>query len=383
MVLPPKSGIGIKIPIKKPLAKAIKRELPAEHPTAPGPVDVNRDNPEVLATSSKDNLPSIDVQASKPIKTHIGEFELARGMGDHIYIMVPGSGNPQLLRVGSKTANLFLRRIAQKREITLRDRDIKEIVETLEAYAEMELQPVDIYLRTAPFQEGYAIDLGDDQNSRVIIQPGKVEVVTSGCDVLFRRSSITQPFARPANKGNLKLLKKYLRNLRPEMQQLLIGWITYTLACPKIPSRNFVLLSLVGPEGSGKSFTCKLISDLTDPNSLALQKMPKNSEDLVVAANYTLVLIFDNGRTLTFGFSDSFAQCITGASSGKRQLFTNGELYVSYMHVAIVINSINHLITEPDLIQRSLIMPVKGFEETDRVQNQNFTRNGRKIIRKS
>ena len=113
--------------------------------------------------------------------------------------MVPGAGNPQLLRVGSKAGNLFLRRIAKKREITLRDRDINEIVETLEAYAEMELQPVDIYLRTAPFENGFAIDLGDDQNSRVIIKPGKVEVVTSGCDVLFRRSSITQPFARPAN----------------------------------------------------------------------------------------------------------------------------------------------------------------------------------------
>jgi hypothetical protein len=37
------------------------------------------------------------------------------------------------------------------------------------------------------------------------------------------------------------------------------------------------------------------------------------------------------------------------------------------MHAAAVINSINHVVTQPDLIQRSLIMPAKGFEETDRV----------------
>jgi hypothetical protein len=151
------------------------------------------------------------------------------------------------------------------------------------------------------------------------------------------------------------------------MQQLLIGWISYTLACPKIPSRNFVTLGLVGPEGSGKSFTCKLISDLTDPNSLALQKMPKNSEDLVVAADNVLVLIFDNSRQLTPEASDTLCQCTSGSSTGKRQLFTNGELYVSFMHAAVVVNSINHVITEPDLIQRSLILPVKGFDEADRI----------------
>lgn len=306
------------------------------------------------------------------LRIHIGEGKLVLGKSDDVYIKIVDKGNPYLLCVGSKKSDHFIRQIAKKRGILLTARELKEVNEALKAYAETELKPVDVYLRTAPYQNGIEIDLGDEGHTVIRITPGKVELITYGSETLFYRSNVTLPFVKPAKKGDHKKLKRYLKNIKPELQVLLIGWISYTLAHPKISTNNFVILALIGGQGTGKSFLCKLIARLIDPSQVGLQIMPKNTTDLVVAAQNAQVLFYDNIRQISEVMSDAFCVCATGGSLVKRMLYTDSDQSISILHAALVLNGIFDFINQSDLAQRTLTIHLLDMDESDRLSERDL-----------
>ena len=379
MVLPPKkiSAQHIKVPAKKPVLKAVDVAVSADKQVEPDATDAS-----VVAESQPQNTDMLPVCASTmnmihddlqhELRMHIGEGELVLGKSGDAYIKINDKGNPYLLRVSSKKSDHFIRQIAKKRSIRLTARDLKEINETLKAYAETELQTVDVYLRVAPYQNGIEIDLGDDEHTRIRITPGKVEPVTYGSETLFYRSNATLPFVKPAKNGNLKKLNEYLKNIDHELQVLLIGWISYTLAHPKVSTTNYVILALIGGQGTGKSFLCKLIARLIDPSQVGLQIMPKNTMDLVVAAQNAQVLFYDNIRQISEAMSDALCVCATGGSLSTRMLYTNNEQSISILHAALVLNGIYDFITQADLAQRSLTIHLLDMAESDRLSERDL-----------
>jgi hypothetical protein len=81
-----------------------------------------------------------------------------------------------------------------------------------------------VWHRVAQIENGIQVDLGDDLHTHVRIMPGQVEVVSAGSNTLFSRSLVSKAMARPAQAGNLSLLKKYL-NLHPVQAVLFIAWV--------------------------------------------------------------------------------------------------------------------------------------------------------------
>ena len=377
MVLPPKkiSAQHIKVPAKKPVLKAVDDAVSAEKSLAPVATDAAAESQPpntgmVSVCASNMNVIHDDLQHE--LRMHIGEGELVLGKSGDAYIKINDKGNPYLLRVSSKKSDHFIRQIAKKRSIRLTARDLKEINETLKAYAETELQTVDVYLRVAPYQNGIEIDLGDEGHTLVRVTPGKVEPVTYGSETLFYRSNATLPFVKPAKNGNLKKLNEYLKNIDHELQVLLIGWISYTLAHPKVSTTNYVILALIGGQGTGKSFLCKLIARLIDPSQVGLQIMPKNTMDLVVAAQNAQVLFYDNIRQISEAMSDALCVCATGGSLSTRMLYTNNEQSISILHAALVLNGIYDFITQADLAQRSLTIHLLDMAESDRLSERDL-----------
>ena len=373
MVLPPKkiSAENIKPPTRKLVGKAVDDTISEKNQTGTVVTDAgdaaesmpqNTDMVPACATTMNEVLDD----SHHELRMHIGESELVLGKSGDAYIKINDQGNPYLLCVGSKKGDHFIRQIAKKRNIRLTARDLKEINEQLKAYAETELKSVDIYLRIAPYQNGIEIDLGDEGHTIVRITPGKTELVSYGSETLFYRSNATLPFVKPAKKGNLNKLKRYLKNIRPELQVLLIGWISYTLAHPKNSATNYVILALIGGQGTGKSFTCKLISRLIDPSKVGLQIMQKNPTDLVVAAQNAHVLFYDNIREISETMSDTLCICATGGYLTKRQLYTDNEQSISHLHAALVLNGIFEFITQGDLAQRALIIHLTEMDESNR-----------------
>lgn len=366
-----KSGRNIKVPnvvslseVAMEAAAADKTKVPDET-VASVESDANSQNTDLApVTTSTALMPKDDVHHD--LRAHIGEAQLALGKQGQVFIKIIDDGNPYLLSIGSGKCNHYIRQIAKERGLTLKAADLKDINEILKAHAETDLQPVDIYLRIAPYQNGIEIDLGDSAHTVVRITPEGTKLIPTGSETLFYRSNATLPFSKPAEKGNLKKLYNYLNNIRHELQVLLIAWISYTLAHSKNSATNYVILALIGGQGTGKSFLCKLIARLIDPSKVGLQIMPKNPTDLVVAAQNAHVLFYDNIREISETMSDTLCVCATGGYMSKRMLYTDSEQSISHLHAALVLNGIFEFITQGDLAQRSLIIHLTEMDESNR-----------------
>lgn len=279
-----------------------------------------------------------------------------------------------MLHVGTKRLNNAIREIARSEGITVRNSDIREVNNLLQASAETRRVQNNAWYRVAPYQEGVEIDLGDERHTRVRITSGKVEVVRTGSTTLFYRTPASLPLAIPAETGNLDLLKKYLP-VDPVSKVLLIAWVTYTLARPKTPSSKFVILVFQGPQGSGKSALCNgVLLNLLDPNLIGVQVIPGHPKDLAIAAQGAHVLFFDNVRELKHWVADHLCVAATGGSLVARKLYSDADQSVLHLHVAIVLNGIPSLITQSDLAQRALQIVLRPMSEVTRKSETELSR---------
>lgn len=275
-----------------------------------------------------------------------------------------GKANRYALPVGSRQMNNFIRKLAQLDGITLRKADIGDLNSHLQAQAEMAGIIKYVWYRVAQFQGGIIIDLGDKDHTHIRITKGNV-VIANGSGVLFYRTQVSLPMVMPAEVGNIKLLEKYL-NLHPASIILLLGWLTYTLAHPKSSSSKYLILVLQGNYGSGKSWLCRIIMQLLDPNHVGVQILPNNPKDLAIAAQNAHVLFYDNVREFKQLMSDALCIAATGGTLTTRQLYTDADQSVLHMHVALVLNGIHSFITEPDLAQRCLPIELLPIAESNR-----------------
>lgn len=295
------------------------------------------------------------------------------GQSGKAYAVMKDVANHYVLAVGSKKTNNLIRKLAQSEGITLRKSDLADISHILQAEAETAGVNKNVWCRVAPATDGIIVDLGDDQHTHVQITAGKVEIIRKGSPALFYRTPMTQPMVMPAKVGNLDLLKKYL-NLHSVSMLLLIAWLSYILAHPKIPTSKFVILVLRGNQGSGKSLLCYIIKSLIDPSKVGLQVLPSNPKDIAISAQNSHVICYDNVREFSQLIADTLCVASTGGAMCQRQLYTDDEQSVLNIHVAVVLNGIHSFIDQPDLAQRCIPLELLPFNESMRKSEAQFMR---------
>ena len=192
-----------------------------------------------------------------------------------------------------------------------------------------------------------------------------MSVITTGSDTLFLRTAIMKSLPMPAEVGDLRRLHPYV-NLHPAERFLLIAWIVYTLAHPKQPTTTFLLLLLLGGEGTGKSVLCRVVQALIDPSDVLLRTFPRSEQDLAIAAQRAHVLFYDNMRSISPTMSDRLCIAATGGTFSTRRLYSDADEVDLRLHVALVLNGIVPCVDQPDLVQRSLPLTLLHIEEAAR-----------------
>jgi hypothetical protein len=240
-----------------------------------------------------------------------------------------------------------------------------ELVDILRAIIEISGERRNVFTRVGAVDDGIEIDLGNSDHTRCGIYAGKVDLDVRHSNCIFERDSFQEPMMNPAIFGNLKLLNKYL-NLSEMDIVLFIAWISYTLAHPKLPTTKFLILILIGLEGSGKSFLCRLIMQLIDPRRIGLQVLPTTVKELATVTQGAQVSCFDNIRDINSPLSDLLCMIATGAFSAGRSLYTDANIHVIPLHGAVVLNSIYSIVHSPDLAQRSVILHLKTLPDEAR-----------------
>lgn len=291
------------------------------------------------------------------------------------YVVMRDKGNSYALGIGSGALNSILRHQARTRGEKLKQSALDEINADLAQDAEEAGHSHNTWNRVAPIDGGVEIDLGDDDHTRIRIANGTVATITTGSEIRFRRYKHSLPIVAPApaGEGNVKLLKNYV-NLDHMQFLLFMAWLSYTLAHPKVSTSKYVILQILGGQGTGKSMFTKLIKRLIDPAVTDAQIFPTNAQDLGIAAQQSHVLCYDNLRDITKNMSDMLCIAATGGTLTGRKLYSNDEQHVIPMHVAFVLNGIHSFVSQPDLAQRCLPLSLKAIPSNSRKSESEMER---------
>lgn len=281
------------------------------------------------------------------------------------FVEMRDKGNAYAFGLYSSQTDFLIREEAIERGVMLRKAEVADIKYYLEGCTAKAGMVKDIWYRVALIPDGVEVDLGDDKHTRIRITAGKVEVVSAGSVTLFYRTVATMPMAMPAEVGNISLLKNHV-HMHAVPYRLLLAWISYTMATPKLAVSKFPILLLIGGEGSGKSALATLLIRLIDPSRLGVQKLHSKPKDFAVAAQNSHVVALDNLRAISPDASDTLCMASTGGSVSSRQLYTDGDQSILNLHVAVILNGIHSLVNQPDLAQRMVPLYLQTIPEDQR-----------------
>lgn len=235
---------------------------------------------------------------------------------------------------------------------------LQDAIGVLEARAQYDSPGAEVFIRVAPVDNGICIDLCNESWEAVLITPAGWEVVAHP-PVRFRRSKGMLPLPRPDLGGTVSRLRGLINIGDDKNWILLLSWL---LAAGR-PHGPYPVLILQGEQGSAKSTTARLIRRIIDPSTALLRTAPREERDLVIAANNSWVIAYDNLSSLPQWFSDALCRLATGGGFSTRELYTDTDEVILDVQRPVILNSIDHLPERPDLAERSIILTLPRIDE--------------------
>jgi MoxR-like ATPase len=248
---------------------------------------------------------------------------------------------------------------------TLSKTQLTEALSAIE-YRCMEGNIIHPIIRMGRLEDAIYIDHKCKGDRCLVLRGGKVTEGYLPTGHYFQRSSHMQPYGpidfTNSGQGLSELTR--LMNIADhgDFRQLMSVWIT-SIFIPSIPQP---ILILIGPQGTGKSTTFKIIREITDPSSVRHLAPPKDTRDLVVQMNENYVVLYDNVSRIG-NMSDDYCRAITGEHMMVRDLYTTaGSRTFSYQRV-IGFNGIDVPVGQSDLLDRVLIVEAEYIPEEKRL----------------
>src|SRR5262245_42473615 len=153
------------------------------------------------------------------------------------------------------------------------------------------------------------------------------------------------PLPVPESGGSIQALWPLLNLSNRNDFVLVVAWLLAALR----PGRPYPLLAISGEQGSAKTVLCKMLKALVDPNVAPVRALPREERELMIAANNSYLLAFDNLSGLPAWLSDALCRLASGGSFAVRQLYTDDEEVLFKAARPILLNGIEDVISRPDL----------------------------------
>jgi len=228
-----------------------------------------------------------------------------------------------------------------------------------------EAEPV--FLRVAEFEGSIVIDLGDVTGRAVIVGPPGWKVVERS-PVLFRRTALTGALAEPERGGRVDEFPSVINelwsviNIAEESRAMLLGWLVaaYLLGIPH------AILLLGGQQGSGKSWTARVLVGLVDPSPAPLRAQPRDLEGWAIPVAGSWASAFDNVSSIPAWWSDALCKGVTGDGWPRRRLYADSELVVLAFRRVLLLTSIDAGALRGDLGDRVLLVDLEPIPEAGR-----------------
>lgn len=230
----------------------------------------------------------------------------------------------------------------------------------MEANALFDGEEHDVHVRVAEQEGNIYIDLCNALWQVVEVSPTGWHIISES-PVRFRRSRGMVAFPEPVRGGSVSQLRGFL-NVDDKTWRLVVAWLAASLR----PRGPYPLLALFAEQGSGKSTTGKLLRGLVDPNSAPLRSEHRDARDLMIGANNSWCLAYDNLSFVPSWLSDALCRLSTGGGFATRELYTDQDEIIFDAMRPVMLTSIEEVATRSDLLDRCLIVWLPSIPEDKR-----------------
>lgn len=243
-----------------------------------------------------------------------------------------------------------------------KENEISEAIRQFVAYTVYEKphkQPV--YQRVASHNGIMYLDLCNEKRQVVQIRGNGWDVLDKS-PVHFVRNAFMKPLPLPSRTPSIDGFNALL-NLQNKNDEVLL--VTFMLAALNSEG-PYPILVLLGPKGSSKSTTTKMIKDLVDSTAAPIRSFQNSEGDFMLSAVNGRVLAFDNVSKISPAESDWLCKLSTGAGFSTRTLYTNSEETVFETKNPVILNGISNFITRSDLADRTITVRLQMNQDTKR-----------------
>jgi len=222
-----------------------------------------------------------------------------------------------------------------------------------------------LHVRCARFDEAIWLDL--DGFRAVRVTPGKWEIIDK-TPILFRWFPHQKPLPEPIPGGDPKLVLRFLNLRDRDAEVLFLAYLVVGLV-PDIP---VVALVVHGIQGSAKTTLLKVVKRQIDPSAVEVRGGVRDLTEFAQAAWQNRVLFFDNLSRVPGWLSDALCRTVTGEGWSKRTLYTDEDSTVFEYRRMVGLAGINLVADQPDLLDRSIILPLESIPRERRKEERTF-----------
>lgn len=350
--------------------------------------------------SRSDN--SVDSQDDSNKNSKITLDELMKLANENVDVLFKDQHNEGFARINvnedhfeiipissSKFSRLIAKILYDKCGQIVNKETINNVVYTLQAKAEFGDQKFPLSLRIAEYNRDFYYDLTNETHQCVKISKQQKEGIWEVLDKtpvpLFRRyNQVSQEVTLTGNSHSHKsydttdisskfstlnpidvfLSRLTNMNKNDRESRLLIKAALISYFIPNIPH---IIIILHGSAGSAKSTFQYMLKNIVDPAKPSLLSLHENLNEFIQQLAHNYLATFDNIKYVPRWLSDEVCKAVTGVGQTKRSLYTDDEDKIYEYKHCLIFNGINIAFTEPDVLDRSIIINLDEIDEKNRI----------------
>lgn len=211
-----------------------------------------------------------------------------------------------------------------------------------------------LHLRTARHDGRIVIDLGTPDGRCVIVGRDGWRTA-SRSPMLFRRSGAMKALPDPVQDGDGLAALRGLLNLNEDGFRLLVAWLVAAF----IPDLPHPILTFRGEQGTGKSYSAKMVIGLIDPSGAPQRTAPRDLKSWATQAFNSWALCLDNVSCVPDWLSDALCRAVTGDGIVDRALYTDDDVVVLAFRRVLALTTIDAGALAGDLAERLLMIELQ------------------------
>lgn len=217
------------------------------------------------------------------------------------------------------------------------------------------------HVRVARHGARVVVDLGDADGRCVVIGPDGWHR-SARSPVLFRRSGAMKPLPTPVHDGDGLTKLRDLLNTDEEGFRLLVAWL---VAC-FIPDLPHPILTFRGEQGTGKSYSAKMVIGIIDPSGAPKRTAPRDIKSWATQAFNSWALCLDNVSVIPDWLSDALCRAVTGDGIVDRALYTDDDVVVLEFRRVLAMTTIDAGALNGDLAERLMTIELHLIPDSKR-----------------